>query len=135
MAPRLLPFGDDLIQPDEPGRLTITVDGVPVPGIEGQSLAGVILASGSLAWRCTSAAGKPRGVFCGIGVCFDCIASVNGQRDVRTCLRRASHGDSVVTQHDVLPTVDALPTHDAVPTHDALPTADTGSDEKGGLDG
>jgi hypothetical protein len=54
-------------------------------------------------FRTTSAAGAPRGVFCGIGVCFDCLVEVNGMRDVRACQRRAHEGDVVVSQHDPLP--------------------------------
>jgi predicted molibdopterin-dependent oxidoreductase YjgC len=103
MTPRLLPFGDDPIRPSAPAPVTITVDGVPAAGVAGQSLAGVILASGSLGFRRTSVEGRPRGVFCGIGVCYDCLVEVNGQRDVRACQRRAAAGDAVVTQHDPLP--------------------------------
>lgn len=104
MAPRLLPWRDDPIQPAEPTALTITVDGIAVPGLVGQSVAGVILASDSVGFRRTSHDGRPRGVFCGIGVCYDCLVEVNGLRDVRACQRRAADGDVVVTQHDPLPT-------------------------------
>ncbi|GAB3038257.1 hypothetical protein GCM10027052_16790 [Parafrigoribacterium mesophilum] len=103
MAPRLLPWRDDPIQPAEPAPLTITVDGVAVTGLVGQSLAGVILAAGALGLRRTSHGDRPRGVFCGIGVCYDCLVEVNGLRDVRACQRRAVDGDVVVTQHDPLP--------------------------------
>ena len=83
--------------------LTITVDGVPVDGTPGQTLAGMLLAARRRSWRTTSVAAAPRGVFCGIGVCFDCLVTVNGLRDVRACLRRAADGDVVETQHDPLP--------------------------------
>jgi D-hydroxyproline dehydrogenase subunit gamma len=103
VAPRLLPWRDDPTQPTEPVPLTISVDGLPVTGIVGQSLAGVILASGTVGFRRTSQDGRPRGVFCGIGVCYDCLVEVNGLRDVRACQRRAADGGVVVTQHDPLP--------------------------------
>lgn len=103
MTARLLPFHDDPIKPAPPTPVTITVDGAPVSGLAGQSLAGVILVSGRLGFRRTSAQGRSRGVFCGIGVCFDCLVEVNGQRDVRACQRRAADGDVVTTQHDRLP--------------------------------
>jgi D-hydroxyproline dehydrogenase subunit gamma len=104
VAPRLLPWRDDPIRPAAPGLLTISVDGLPVTGIVGQSLAGVILASGTVGFRRTSQESRPRGVFCGIGVCYDCLVEVNGLRDVRACQRRPADGDVVVTQHDPLPT-------------------------------
>jgi D-hydroxyproline dehydrogenase subunit gamma len=103
MAPRLLPFREDPIRPAQPAPVTITVDGESTTGVAGQSLAGVILAGGTLGFRRTSVAGRPRGVFCGIGVCFDCLVEVNGHRDVRACQRRAAEGDEVRTQHDALP--------------------------------
>jgi len=103
MSPRLLPTGDDPARPAPPTPLTIQVDGEPVTGIRGQSLAGVILASGTVGFRRTSVGDKPRGVFCGIGVCYDCLVEVNGHRDVRSCQRRASDGDIVRTQYDPLP--------------------------------
>lgn len=103
MASRLLPFRDDPIQPSEPTPVTITVDGDQLSGVAGQSIAGVILASGRLGFRRTSAHDKPRGVFCGIGVCFDCLVVVDGIEDVRACQRRAKDGDVVTTQHHGLP--------------------------------
>ena len=77
--------------------LRITVDGVPLTGVTGQTIAGVLLAAGRVSWR-WSPSGGPRGVFCGIGVCFDCLVTVNGARDVRACRRRAHDGDIVTTQ-------------------------------------
>ncbi|WIX89982.1 (2Fe-2S)-binding protein [Amycolatopsis sp. DG1A-15b] len=77
--------------------ITITVDGETVPGAAGQTIAGVLLAAGRLSWR-TTRSGAPRGVFCGIGACFDCLLTVNGVADVRACRRRAADGDEVRTQ-------------------------------------
>jgi predicted molibdopterin-dependent oxidoreductase YjgC len=87
--------------------VTITVDGVPLTGRAGTSIAGLLLASGESAWRTTSFGAEPRGVFCGIGVCFDCVVEVNGLPDVRACLRRARDGDAVVRQHIAPPEVTA----------------------------
>ncbi|HWV78268.1 MAG TPA: (2Fe-2S)-binding protein [Isoptericola sp.] len=86
-----------------PRPLTITLDGEPFAGTEGQTIAGMLLAARRRSWRTTSVDAAPRGVFCGIGVCFDCLVTVNGARDVRACLRRAADGDVVETQHDPLP--------------------------------
>jgi hypothetical protein len=108
-VPRLLPFRDDPIRPVASTPLTITLNGESMSGVVGQSLAGVILANGTLGFRQTSMAGSLRGVFCGIGICYDCLVEVNGQRDVRACQRRAAGGDSVVSQHDLLPVTPEAP--------------------------
>jgi hypothetical protein len=104
MSARLLPADGDPIRPGPTTAVQIEVDGTLVAGVEGQTIAGVLLGSGILAWRTTSVSGRPRGVFCGIGVCFDCLIVVNGLRDVRACQRRAVAGDVVSTQYDPLPT-------------------------------
>jgi D-hydroxyproline dehydrogenase subunit gamma len=83
--------------------LTITADGETLNGVRGQSIAGVLLAAGHVSWRTTAAGRRPRGIFCGIGVCYDCLATVNGVRDVRVCQRLASDGDVVTTQAERLP--------------------------------
>ncbi|RRR96847.1 (2Fe-2S)-binding protein [Glycomyces terrestris] len=97
----IVPWQTDPIRPDRPQSLHITVDGARVEGLQGQSIAGVLLTQDRTTWR-TTVAGRPRGVFCGIGVCFDCIATVNGESDVRLCMRRAHDGDVVTTQDDTI---------------------------------
>lgn len=77
--------------------IQITVNGEPVTGRAGQTIAAVLLAAGHRAWR-EAPSGAPRGVFCGIGVCFDCVLTVNEVPDVRACLRRAQDGDVVTAQ-------------------------------------
>lgn len=96
MSPRRIPAESDPVGRRE-RPLRITVDGEPVDGIAGQSIAGVILAADRLAWR-RGPSGAARGVFCGIGVCFDCLVTVGAERDVRACRRRARDGDVVTTQ-------------------------------------
>jgi len=78
-------------------RIRITVDGEALTGIAGQSVAGVLLAAGRISWR-TTRSGAPRGVFCGIGACFDCLLTVNDVPDVRACRRPAADGDEIRTQ-------------------------------------
>ncbi|MFC9998785.1 (2Fe-2S)-binding protein [Nocardia sp. NPDC127526] len=77
--------------------LTITIDGVAVNGVHGQTLASVLLAADRSHWR-TGPNGGRRGVFCGIGICFDCAATVNGIPDIRLCRRPARDGDVIATQ-------------------------------------
>lgn len=98
MTSRRVPAERDLVQPGPERPLTILVDGEPVTGTAGQTIAGVLLGAGRREWRTTRDGGAPRGVFCGIGVCFDCLVEVNGLRDVRACLRRARDGDVVTRQ-------------------------------------
>ena len=71
--------------------ISITVDGVPLPTSEGESIGGALLASGRSTWRHTRH-GQPRGLYCGIGLCFDCLVTVNGTPNVRACLTPVAPG-------------------------------------------
>ena len=97
MGARMLPAADDPIRPHDTTRVTITVDGEPVTGISGQSIAGIVMACDRLELRRTASGDRPRGVFCGIGVCFDCLVEVNGLQDIRACQRKAREGDVIST--------------------------------------
>ena len=77
--------------------IEISVDGEPLAGLDGQTVAGILLAAGRGSWR-TTRSGAPRGVICGIGACFDCLVTANGAPDVRACRRRAADGDEIRTQ-------------------------------------
>lgn len=83
----------------------VTVAGNELEGEKGQTIAGVMMANGILSWRTSTVNSRPRGLFCGIGVCFDCVVTVNGQRDIRACQRRCTDGDVITYQHDELPEV------------------------------
>lgn len=76
---------------------TVDVDGTPVPVVPGQTLAAALWAAGITAWRTTRGQGRPRGAFCGIGSCYDCLVVVNGVAGVRACLVRPEAGDVVRT--------------------------------------
>jgi hypothetical protein len=75
----------------------ITVDGCPVAAVPGQTVGAVLYAGGVRSWRTTRMGGRPRGLFCGIGVCFDCLVTVNGQAALRACQIEARPGDEVTT--------------------------------------
>lgn len=81
-----------------PASFTVTVDGQPVDALPGQTVAAVLLSAGRRVTRRTRVAGRPRGVFCGIGFCLDCLVVCNGEPGVRSCLRPAAPGDVILTQ-------------------------------------
>ena len=83
----------------ERGRvLGIVVDGHEVAAYEGESLAAALLASGRRVTRWTARAGEARGYFCGMGVCQDCLLTVDGLPNVRACMTPVRAGLRVETQ-------------------------------------
>ncbi len=77
---------------------TIRFDDRDLPASPGQTVAAVLWAAGVRSWRTTRVEGAPRGLFCGIGVCFDCLITVDGVRNQRACLLPARPGMVVRTQ-------------------------------------
>lgn len=78
--------------------LEFQFDGAPISAVLGQSIGAALVAAGRRSWRRTRFAGEPRGIFCGIGVCFDCLVTVNDRPNRRACLVTAQDGDQVTTQ-------------------------------------
>ena len=76
----------------------INVDGQPVLAYPGETIASVLLASGWRMFRHSSLSGEPRGPFCCMGLCFDCLITLNGQQNVRACITLAQPGDKVERQ-------------------------------------
>jgi predicted molibdopterin-dependent oxidoreductase YjgC len=75
----------------------VTLDGRQVLAHEGESVAALLLAEGHVATRRTRG-GSPRGVFCGMGVCFDCLVVVDGVPNVRACVTWVRDGMDVRRQ-------------------------------------
>jgi D-hydroxyproline dehydrogenase subunit alpha len=75
----------------------ITVDDRPVQCRAGETIAAALIDAGIDTWRTTRRGKTRRGLFCGIGVCFDCLVTVNGDRPVRACLATVRPGDRIDT--------------------------------------
>lgn len=73
-------------------RLTLTLDGAPLTAAPGQSVGAALTDAGIRSWRITRLGGRPRGLFCGIGICFDCLLTVDGRPNQRACLLPARDG-------------------------------------------
>lgn len=80
------------------GGARFAFDDAEIATTPGQSIAAALIAAGHRSWRSTRVGGEPRGAFCGIGVCFDCLVTVNGRPNQRACLTEARQGDRVERQ-------------------------------------
>jgi D-hydroxyproline dehydrogenase subunit gamma len=78
-------------------RVDLSLDGRPVRAYEGETVAALLLAEGHSATR-TTPGGSPRGVFCGMGVCFDCLVVVDGVPNTRACVTWVRDGMRVARQ-------------------------------------
>lgn len=87
-----------ILEIEERGVVHITVDGVPMEAREGDTVAAALTANGVRTFRHTAKRHEPRGIFCGIGQCTDCVMEVDGKPNVRTCMTRVHEGMVVRTQ-------------------------------------
>lgn len=84
----------------EPGTslLTLYIDDEPVEAAPGETVAAVLLRQQRPASRSTPVNQSPRAPFCMMGVCFDCLAVVDGAASTQTCLVTVQEGMRIVRQ-------------------------------------
>lgn len=80
-------------------EVKILVDGKECMAYEGDMIAFALFARSKKVLRYTKKYHEPRGVFCGIGKCTDCMMTVNGVLNVRTCITPVEEGMIIKTQH------------------------------------
>ena len=78
--------------------VALTVDGRPVTARAGDTVAATLLASGLSHCRTTPVTGAPRAPYCLMGVCFDCLVTIDGVGSRQACLVPVREGMSVETQ-------------------------------------
>ena len=89
--------------PSKGSRVVFTYDGVEMEGYEGEPIAIARKAAGVEVHRFTAKRHEPRGIFCAIGRCTDCVMVVDGKPNVRTCMTPLVAGMDVRTQDGVAP--------------------------------
>ena len=72
--------------------ITIIADGRTIKALEGETLAAALWANGIFSLRYDEITGSARGMFCGIGHCYECRVTVDGVEDIRSCLVRVREG-------------------------------------------
>ena len=81
--------------------IEFTLDGRTMTGFEGEPVAAALWAAGVMTHRHTAKTGEPRGLFCAIGRCTDCVMIIDGVPNIRTCITPLKPGMRVQTQYGV----------------------------------
>jgi predicted molibdopterin-dependent oxidoreductase YjgC len=84
--------------PNKKKEISITLDGKEIKAVEGEPIASALIAAGIMTFRRTRIRKEPRGYFCGIGLCTDCMMIVDGTPNVRTCITPVREGMRIETQ-------------------------------------
>jgi predicted molibdopterin-dependent oxidoreductase YjgC len=78
--------------------VALTVDGKPVRARSGDTVAAALLSAGIDHCRTTPVTGAPRAPYCLMGVCFDCLVTIDGVGSRQACLVSVREGMAVETQ-------------------------------------
>jgi predicted molibdopterin-dependent oxidoreductase YjgC len=78
--------------------IDLTINGVAVQCREGDSVAAALIAAGFNECRDTAVKEVPRGPFCMMGVCYDCLVMIDGQPNQQACMTRVRSGMNIERQ-------------------------------------
>jgi hypothetical protein len=79
-------------------KLQVLLDGRSIEAYEGESVAAALLAAGVKAFRTSAKRQEPRGPYCGMGTCFECVLTIDGVPNVRSCRVTVREGMHLKTQ-------------------------------------
>ena len=82
-------------------KVQFTFDGKSMEGYEGEPIAAALRAAGVTTHRYTTKKHEPRGIFCAIGRCTDCVMIVDGRPNIRTCITPLREGMRIQTQYGI----------------------------------
>jgi sarcosine oxidase subunit alpha len=83
---------------DTGAAVMLTVDGRPIRARAGDTVAAAMLAADIDHCRTTPVTGAPRAPYCLMGVCFDCLVTIDGIGSRQGCLVPVREGMTVETQ-------------------------------------
>lgn len=79
--------------------VTLTVDGRRIEARASDTVAAALLAAGVTVCRTTPVSGAPRAPYCMMGVCFECLVTIDGVGNRQGCLIPVREGMQVQVQH------------------------------------
>ena len=83
---------------DKRPPLQIFVDGAAIAAREGDTVSAALLASGRDVRRATAVSGTLRLPYCMMGVCFDCLVTIDGVGNRQGCLVPVTDGMQIEIQ-------------------------------------
>lgn len=88
-----------LLRIREPAEMvTFSFDGRHVTAARGDTLAAALLAAGVHTFRESVVGGEPRAPYCLMGVCFECLVTIDGVQNRQACMVPVRQGMAVNTQ-------------------------------------
>jgi D-hydroxyproline dehydrogenase subunit gamma len=95
---RRLPEGNAAASPGGDSTVSLSVDGRTIAARRTDTVAAAMLAAGIHVCRTTPVSGAPRAPYCMMGVCFECLVTIDGMGNRQGCLIPVREGMQVLSQ-------------------------------------
>jgi D-hydroxyproline dehydrogenase subunit gamma len=79
-------------------KVRISFEGQSLDAREGDSVAAALMAAGESVFRTTPVSSSPRGPYCLMGVCFECLVAIDGRPNMQACMTQVRDGMQVARQ-------------------------------------
>lgn len=83
--------------------IEVTIDGRKVQAFEGELVSTVLQAENITVFGRKHTTGRPSGIYCGMGVCYECLVTINGMANIRACQTFAADQMVIATTGSVKP--------------------------------
>ena len=78
-------------------KVRLLVNGKEVPAYRGETILAALTAAGYKTLKRSPLRKEPRGALCGMGVCFECMVTVNGIPNIRSCMTEVEDNMEIAT--------------------------------------
>lgn len=78
-------------------KINILVNGDPIPAFKGETVLAALTAAGYKSLKRSAVLKEKRGALCGMGICFECIVTINGVPNKRACMIEVEDNMEIVT--------------------------------------
>jgi predicted molibdopterin-dependent oxidoreductase YjgC len=92
-----MPYVSGLTAVQKGTAIKIIVNGKGIDVNEGDTIAAALLSAGIRSFRLSPKLSEPRSLYCGMGICFECLVTVDGVHAVRACVTPVADGMRVET--------------------------------------
>lgn len=79
----------------------ITVNQEKVTAYEGELVSTVLHCEGIRVFQRKHMNGRPSGIYCGMGICYECLVKINGVPNIRACQTQVTDGMVISTDIEV----------------------------------
>ena len=92
----------DLLPAVQRGKpVNIKVDGKPIEAYQGETVAAAMMAAGIRTFNKSHKHKQPRSLYCGMGVCYECLVRINGVHAQRACVTYVEEGMVIETEREL----------------------------------